>query len=143
MAKERFNLWSLGGAGQRGRYSPPRPDYNQPFYPRLSMSLISIITQTLKSQYPLPAERSNLQCPVRRVEARYRKRESDRTKENERPRLKGKEKGTGCEKVGGSGWIEIKLCDNGSDGENGKKGLSRALLTRRGYSQMDRARRPN
>lgn len=29
------------------------PDYNQPFYPRLSMSLISIITQTLKSQYPL------------------------------------------------------------------------------------------
>lgn len=40
--------------------TPPRPDYNQPFYPRLSMSLISIITQTLKSQYPLPAERSNL-----------------------------------------------------------------------------------
>lgn len=29
-----------------------RLDYNQPFYPRLSMSLISIITQTLKSQYP-------------------------------------------------------------------------------------------
>lgn len=32
-------------------------DYNQPFYPRLSMSLISIITQTLKSQYPLARQK--------------------------------------------------------------------------------------
>ena len=42
-----------------------RLDYNQPFYPRLSMSLISIITQTLKSQYPPPADRSNLRAGAR------------------------------------------------------------------------------
>lgn len=77
MQKEHFNLWSCGtrdappsspphlhpsSSTDSLPYSPlQRLDYNQPFYPRLSMSLISIITQTLKSQYPPPpAERSNL-----------------------------------------------------------------------------------
>lgn len=98
------------------------------------MSLISIITQTLKSQYPLPAERSNLrELPPPPTAASHEEnawcseggggggggggsgggqqrgvRERDRTKE--RPRVERKREGcTGIAAVGGSGWIEIKV----------------------------------
>ena len=77
---------------------PPRHlDYNQPFYPRLSMSLISIITQTLKSQYPPPAERSNLReehpppgafrtFPTPRMGGERRGSERERRRKRERER---------------------------------------------------------
>lgn len=96
------------------------------------MSLISIITQTLKSQYPLPAERSNLrELPPPPTAASHEEnawcseggggsgsgsvggqrggaRERDRTKE--RPRVERKREGcAGIAAAGGSGWIEIKV----------------------------------